>query len=107
VIFTPNAGENCGSQGALDQNPTASGSMTVSSCNFNLPNREDSALFNFYTPQVSQSGTAEVSVFDASFGPLLLLLDANGNEITENAQSGTEPRAALKQGFSRTATRLC
>jgi hypothetical protein len=97
TIFTPNADETCVSQGALDQNPTVSGSVTVSSCNFNLPNREDSALFNFYTLHVNQRGMAEVSVLNASFGPLLLLLDANGNQITENAQSGGEYAPLLRQ----------
>jgi hypothetical protein len=98
--FTPNAGETCVSQGALDQNPVISGSVSVSSCNFNLPNREDSALFNFYTLHVSQIGMAQVSVPDSSFGPLLLLLDANGNEIAENAQSGGENSPLLRQQLS-------
>jgi hypothetical protein len=97
TTITPNTDETCVSQGALDQNPVISGSVSVSSCNFNLPNREDSALFNFYTLHVSQSGMAAVSVLDSSFGPLLLLLDANGNQVTENAQSGGEYTPLLRQ----------
>jgi hypothetical protein len=97
TTFTPNADETCVSQGALDQNPTISGSVSISSCNFNLPNRQDSALFNFYTLHVSQTGMAQVSVLDSSFGPLLLLLDASGNPVAENAQGGGASAPLLRQ----------
>jgi hypothetical protein len=100
TVFTPNAAETCVSQGALDQNPLVSGSVNVTSCNFNLPNREDSALFNFYTLHVGQPGMAEISVLDSSFGPLLLLLDANGNQITENAQGGGTDSPLMRQQLS-------
>ena len=97
TVFVPNPDETCISQGALDQNPVISGSVDVSSCNFNLPNREDSALFNFYTLHVGQAGIAEITVPDSSFGPLLLLLDANGNQLAEDAQSGGENTPLLRQ----------
>jgi hypothetical protein len=95
--FAPNADETCVSQGALDQNPAISGSVNVSSCNFNLPDRQDSALFNFYTLHVSQPGLAQITVPDSSFGPLLLLLDASGNQLAENSQSGGENTPLLRQ----------
>jgi hypothetical protein len=97
TVFVPNSDETCVAQGALDQNPRISGSVNVMSCNFNLPNREDSALFNFYTLHVDRAGMAQISVVDSSFGPLLLLLDANGNQITENAQSGGANTPLLRQ----------
>jgi hypothetical protein len=101
TVFTPNSDETCVSQGALDQTLSfggmSGGTIDLTSCNFNLPNREDYALFNFYTLHVDQAGLAQITIPDSSFEPMLLLLDANGNQIAQDSQSGGENTPLLNQ----------
>jgi hypothetical protein len=86
--FVPNANETCIAQGYWTESAEWTGSVGTNSCGFNLPGRLDSSLFNFYNLHVTQSGSVQITVRDSTFSPLLLILDANGNQVAEDAQAG-------------------
>ncbi|MDQ6704951.1 MAG: pre-peptidase C-terminal domain-containing protein [Acidobacteriota bacterium] len=88
TAFTPADGETCVPAKVLTDSDQVPGSIAVGSCAFNLPQRQDSALFNFYDIRVPSDGFADIEVKNATFGPLLLLLDADGNPVAEDIQSG-------------------
>ena len=97
--FTPDPTETCVPMASLTM-PSAQVGGSVSSttsCNLSLPNRDDSALFNFYTLHVDTPGVAQIQVNASTFSPLLLLLDANGNEVAEDLESGGPQSPAIAQ----------
>ena len=95
--FTPYQGETCVSQAALTATQQSTGSISQSSCNFNLPGRDDDALFNFYNIHLSQTGVIQASIASVDFSSLLLLLDADGNSIGEDIESGSNGAPLLQQ----------
>ncbi len=95
--FTPNQGETCVPQAGLDGSQQTSGTITATSCNFNLPNRDDNALFNFYNVHLDQAGVVQAAIASADFSPLLLLLDADGNAIAEDIESGGNGAPLIQQ----------
>ena len=95
--FEPNEEESCRPVRVLTESSQFSGSISAASCNFNLPDRQDSSLFNFYNIHLTQSATVAISVPAASFTPLLLLLDQNGNSLTEDSESGGLYTPLIKQ----------
>lgn len=88
TAFTPADGETCVAAKVLTDSDRVPGSIAAASCAFNLPQRQDSALFNFYDIRVPSDGFADIEIKNAAFGPLLLLLDADGNPVAEDSQSG-------------------
>jgi hypothetical protein len=88
VSFTANPDETCRPLRALTESIQVTGSVSTASCNFNLPQRQDSSLFNIYSIHVAENGTAQISVPASTFTPLLLLLDKDGNPIVEDSGSG-------------------
>jgi len=86
--YTPDPDETCAAVRTLSESTQVSGSVSTASCNFNLPRRQDSSLFNIYAIQVPESGTVRISVPTSTFTPLLLLLDKDGNAIVEDSESG-------------------
>src|ERR1019366_7407378 len=74
--FTPDQGETGVSQGALTAVEQYACSIPAGSCNFNLPGRDDDALFNYYDVHLDQPGVGviQASIANADFSPLLLLL---------------------------------
>lgn len=104
--FTPVDGETCVSQGAFTVGLPVTGSVSGGSCNFDLPGREDSALFNFYDLQVDSVGMVNLQVTSSSFSPLLLLLDSNGNEVAEDSQSAGPGMPVIQQQLTPGAYRL-
>ena len=95
--FEPDEDESCRPVRILTESSQFSGSISAASCNFNLPDRQDSSLFNFYKIHLPQSATVEISVPAATFTPLLLLLDQNGNPLTEDSESGGLYTPLIKQ----------
>jgi hypothetical protein len=95
--FTADAGETCIPSGALAPGALVAGNVSGDSCNFDLPGREDSSLFNFYNIHVDAAGVSQIQVTGSTFSPLLLLLDANGNEVTEDAQSAGAGAPVIEQ----------
>jgi hypothetical protein len=86
--FVPAAEETCIAQGDWSDSEEWTGSVGTNSCNFNLPARLDSSLFNFYNLHIWEPGAVRITVSASSFSPLLLILDANGNQVAEDAQAG-------------------
>ena len=95
--FTPDQGETCVSQGALSTSQQSSGSISATSCNFNLPGRDDNALFNFYNVHLDQTGVIQASIPTADFSSLLLLQDADGNAISEDIESSGNGTPLIEQ----------
>ncbi|HEY3836594.1 MAG TPA: hypothetical protein VGL72_08480 [Bryobacteraceae bacterium] len=88
AAFVPDPTETCLIQAALTASQQATGSISAGSCNFNLPARDDSAPFNYYTVHLDSPGLVQSSIDSADFSPLLLLLDADGNSIADDIESG-------------------
>lgn len=98
--FTPDQEETCRPLRALTESVQVTGSVSTASCNFNLPQRQDSSLFNIYSLHVNESGTAQISIPFSTFTPLLLLLDKDGNAIVEDSESGGLFTPLIKQPLS-------
>jgi len=88
IAFLPNDDETCRPIAVITDPGQFNGSISAASCNFNLPDRQDSSPFNVYQLHVPEDGTAQLSVANSTFTPLLLLLDANGNPLVEDSESG-------------------
>ena len=95
--FTPDQGETCVSQAVLTATQQYTGSISPGSCNFNLPGRDDDALFNYHNVHLDQTGVVLVSIAPSDFSPLLLLLDADGNPISQNIESGGNGTPFIQQ----------
>lgn len=100
TTFTPDSGETCVPVRALTETTQVNGSVSAASCNFNLPQRQDSSLFNIYSIHVAETGTVQISVPRATFTPLLLLLDKDGNAIVEDSESGGLYMPHIKQSLT-------
>ncbi len=98
--FTPEPDETCRAVTTLTESTQVNGSVSTASCNFNLPRRQDSSLFNIYAIQVPESGTVQISVPASTFAPLLLLLDKDGNAIVEDSESGGLYTPLIKQALA-------
>lgn len=97
ATFTPNDGEACVSQGALTASQQVTGTMAANTCDFNLPYRSDNALFTFYNVHLDQAGVVQASVPSSDFSALLLLLDADGNSIAQNNESGADGSPLIQE----------
>ena len=97
VAFTPDDTETCVSTAALTATQQLNGLIANGSCNFNLPGRDDSSPFNFYSVHLDSAGAVQISVDSADFSSLLLLLDADGNEIAEDIQSSSSGTPLIRQ----------
>jgi hypothetical protein len=97
ATFTPATGEVCVSQGALTVSQQVTGSISPLTCNFNLPGRDDNALFTFYSIHLDQPGVIQASIATGDFSPLLLLLDADGNTLSEDIESGGDGTPLIQQ----------
>jgi len=97
ATFTPDTDETCTGLAALTDSQQYSGSISTGSCNFNLPGREDAALFNYYDIHLDSTGVIQASIDTADFSSLLLLLDADGNAITDDIDSGGSGTPLIRQ----------
>lgn len=88
AAFTPDPDETCVSYGALTVSQPYNGTIDATSCNFNLPGRDDDSPFNYYTVHIDSAGTLQASISTADFSALLLLLDADGNTLAQDTDSG-------------------
>jgi len=88
IVFSADPEDTCLPIRVLSDPMQLTGSVSTASCNFNLPQRQDSSLFNIYGIHVAEAGTAQITVLTSTFTPLLLLLDVNGNPIVEDSESG-------------------
>jgi hypothetical protein len=95
--FIPDPTETCLSQSSLTTSQQSTGTISTNSCNFNLPDREDSALFNYFNIHLDTAGTVQASIDSADFSPLLLLLDADGNTIADDVESGGSGTPLIRQ----------
>jgi hypothetical protein len=95
--FTPDPSETCLSLATLTESQQTSGSISTASCNFNLPGRQDYAPFNYYNLHLDQTGVIQASIDTSDFSPLLLLLDADGNTINEDIESGGNGIPLIRQ----------
>jgi hypothetical protein len=95
--FVPDADEKCVGVSTLSASQQSNGSIDNSTCNFNLPGRDDSALFNYYTVHIDSAGMLQASIDTADFSSLLLLLDADGNAIADDAGSGSAGTPLIRQ----------
>ncbi len=95
--FSADPDELCVSQGTMTASQQYNGSISTGSCNFNLPGREDYALFNYYNLHIGSAGAMQVSVDTADFSSLLLLLDADGNTIADDIESGGSGTPLIRQ----------
>ncbi len=100
IAFTPATEETCRAAKALISGDQVHGTAGTGSCTFNLPDRPDSGPFNFYDLQVATPGIAELKVTDAVFSPSLLLLDADGNPVATDTQSGGLHSPVIRQQLS-------
>jgi len=96
ATFSPDDGETCLSQAQLTPGQFT-GTISLSSCAFNLPGRGDNAPFNFYTIHLDTPGLVQASVNATDFSSLLLLVDAAGNSIGEDLQSSTTGTPLIRQ----------
>jgi hypothetical protein len=97
ATFTPDMDETCVPMASLTASQQAGGSISTDSCSFNLPGREDSALFNYYNIHVDSAGLVQATIDTADFGSLLLLLDADGNTIAQDVDSGGSGTPLIRQ----------
>ena len=97
TVYTPADGETCLPVRTFTDPLQINGSISAASCNFNLPDRQDSSLFNFYGIHAASDGVVQIAVPTSTFTPLLLLLDANGNSIVEDSESGGAYIPQIKQ----------
>jgi hypothetical protein len=97
ATFTPDDGEACVSQSALTTSQKVNGAISPTGCNFNLPGRDDNAFFTFYNVHLDQTGVVQASIPASDFSPLLLLLDADGNTISEDIESGGNGTPLIEQ----------
>jgi hypothetical protein len=95
--FTVDSGESCVSLATLGPAQLYNGSIDTASCNFNLPGREDAALFNYYQVHLDSPGAVQASIDSADFSSLLLLLDADGNAIADDLDSGGAGTPLIRQ----------
>ena len=72
TTFTPDDAETCRPIRTLTDPTQFTGSVSNASCNFNLPDRQDSSLFNVYGIHVPADGVVQISVPTSTFSPLLL-----------------------------------
>jgi hypothetical protein len=97
ATFTPDASETCVSLASLTATQQLTGSIATGSCNFNLPGRDDDSPFNFYNIHLASTGTVQAAVGTADFSSLLLLLDADGNPVSEDISSGPTGTPLIRQ----------
>ena len=97
AVFTPDSGETCIPAASLTGTQQSGGSISTDSCSFNLPGREDSALFNYYLVHLDNAGIVQATIESADFGSLLLLLDADGNTIAQDSDSGGAGTPLIRQ----------
>jgi len=100
TLFTPNPDETCLPVKTLTETTQVNGSVSAASCNFNLPQRQDSSLFNINLIHVAETGTVRISVPESTFTPLLLLLDKDGNAIVEDSESGGLYKPLIRQSLT-------
>lgn len=88
ATFAPDADETCVALAAVNDSQQYNGTIGPGSCNFNLPGRDDFAPFNYYMIHVDTAGAVQASIDTTDFSALLLLLDADGNTIAQDTDSG-------------------
>ncbi len=86
--FLPDDDVNCRASGAYTDTQDQTGSFDTTSCTFNLPGRDDAALFNYYDVTVPQAGVLNFQLNNATFTGYLLVVDSDGNTIAEDHGSG-------------------
>ncbi len=97
--YVPDDQETCRPIRTLTDSLQLNGSVSAASCDFNLPDRQDSSLFNIYGIHAASDGVVQITVPTSTFTPLLLLLDLNGNPIVEDSQSGGVNIPFIKQSL--------
>jgi hypothetical protein len=95
--FTPDPDETCVSAAALNGSQLYNGTIDAGSCNFNLPGRDDFSPFNYHTTHLDSGGIVQASLDSVDFSPLILLLDADGNPIAEDVDSGGAGAPLIRQ----------
>ena len=95
--FAPDEDPGCRVVGGFVGSQDLDGLFDNNSCTFILPGRDDAALFKFYDVDIPSQGIAQFRLANASFGGYLLLVDAQGNSISDDRGSGNGGIAQIRQ----------
>lgn len=97
IGFAPDDDPGCRVAGAFSGSQDLDGLFDNTSCTFILPGRDDAALFKFFDVEIPSQGIAQFRLANASFGGYLLLVDAQGNSISDDRNSGNGGIAQIRQ----------